>query len=88
MVRWDPAKAFGFIRSEQTAADIFFHIKDFSGHQPPGEGLPVTFQELHVGGKGPRALSVEPLRNEVKAPFETPKPLTPPEAELLPRTPS
>ncbi|MDZ4101295.1 MAG: cold shock domain-containing protein [Hydrogenophaga sp.] len=73
VVRWDPAKAFGFIRSEQTAADIFFHIKDFSGHQPPGEGLPVTFQEIHVGGKGPRALSVEPLRNEVKAPFETPK---------------
>jgi uncharacterized membrane protein YsdA (DUF1294 family)/cold shock CspA family protein len=86
VVRWDPAKAFGFIRSEQTAADIFFHMRDFSGHQPPSEGLPVTFQEIHVGGKGPRALSVEPLRNEVKAPFETPKPLTPPEAELLPRT--
>ncbi|WP_332748378.1 cold shock and DUF1294 domain-containing protein [Hydrogenophaga sp.] len=85
VVRWDPAKAFGFIRSEQTVADIFFHMRDFSGHQPPSEGLPVTFQEIHVGGKGPRALSVEPLRNELKAPFETPKAVVPPEAELLPR---
>ena len=59
MVRWDPAKAFGFIRSEQTAADIFFHMRDFSGHQPPSEGLPVTFQEIHVGGKGPRAVAVQ-----------------------------
>ena len=60
VIRWEDERGFGFIRSPQTAADIFFHIKDFSGgeHGAPRVGLAVTFEELHVGGKGPRAVAV------------------------------
>lgn len=59
VIRWDSARAFGFIRSPETPADIFFHIKDFRGAASPQEGMPVTFEEIHVGGKGPRAMSVQ-----------------------------
>ena len=58
-MRWDSARAFGFIRSPDTPADIFFHIKDFRGAAAPQEGMLVTFDEIHVGGKGPRAMSVQ-----------------------------
>jgi len=58
VIRWDSAKAFGFIRSPQTTADIFFHIRDYRGDQPPREGLAVSFEEIQVGGKGPRAMAV------------------------------
>jgi len=61
VVRWNGAKAFGFIKSDQTPADIFFHIRDFSGAPVPTEGLQVDFEEIHVGGKGPRAMQVRPL---------------------------
>lgn len=60
VVRWDSAKAFGFIKSPQTTADIFFHIRDYRGDQPPREGLAVNFEEIQVGGKGPRAMAVRP----------------------------
>lgn len=85
VVRWDRERAFGFIRSPQTPADVFFHTRDFSGHNPPADGMEVTFEEIHVGGKGPRALSVEPVRNAVVSPQDaTPLPL-PAEAEILPK---
>lgn len=61
VVRWNGAKAFGFIKSDQTPADIFFHIRDFSGAPVPTEGLQVGFEEIQVGGKGPRAMQVRPL---------------------------
>jgi uncharacterized membrane protein YsdA (DUF1294 family)/cold shock CspA family protein len=61
IIRWDDERGFGFIRSPQTTADIFFHIRDFHGGDPAGLriGLPVTFEEIHVGGKGPRAVAVQ-----------------------------
>lgn len=61
VVRWNPSKAFGFIQSDETHADIFFHIRDFAGPLAPTEGLQVVFEEIHVGGKGPRAMQVRPL---------------------------
>lgn len=64
MVRWKGAKVFGFIKSDQTPADIFFHIRDFSGAPVPTEGLQVGFEEIHVGGKGPRAMQVRPLTGD------------------------
>lgn len=64
VVRWNGAKAFGFIKSDQTPADIFFHIRDFSGGPVPTEGLQVGFEEIHVGGKGPRAMQVRPLTGD------------------------
>ena len=61
IARWDAARAFGFIRSPGTSADVFFHIRDFRGATPPKEGLAVTYEEIHVGGKGPRAMAVQPV---------------------------
>lgn len=84
VVRWDGTKAFGFIRCPDIAADVFFHLRDFSGHPPPREGLSVTFHDIHVGGKGPRALSVEPARNTIE-PEAAAAPPAPVQAELLPR---
>ncbi len=60
VIRWNSSKAFGFIRSPQTPADIFFHIRDYRGDQPPRDGMVVNFEEIHVGGKGPRAMAVRP----------------------------
>ncbi len=62
VVRWDAARAFGFIRSAATSADIFFHIRDFHGSAgaPPRIGLDVVFEQIEVGGKGPRAVAVRP----------------------------
>lgn len=67
IVRWDAARAFGFIRSPDTPADIFVHLRDFHGTTPPCEGLQVRFEEIHVGGKGPRAVAVRPASQAAAA---------------------
>ncbi|HPG81131.1 MAG TPA: cold shock domain-containing protein, partial [Piscinibacter sp.] len=62
IVRWDADRGFGFVRSPATDTDVFFHIRDYrGGSTSPAEGLPVRFEEIHVGGKGPRAMAVMPL---------------------------
>lgn len=58
IVRWDATRAFGFIRSGDCAGDVFFHVRDYRSATPPREGLAVVFEEIHVGGKGPRAMAV------------------------------
>jgi len=60
VVRWDSAKGFGFIRSGQTTADVFFHIRDYRGSEAPVVGQSVGFEEIVIGGKGPRAMDVHP----------------------------
>jgi uncharacterized membrane protein YsdA (DUF1294 family)/cold shock CspA family protein len=85
VVRWDNEKAFGFIRCPQIPADVFFHLRDFGGPGKPVEGLNVMFEDIHVGGKGPRALSVEPARNAIVVEATAPPP-PPVAAELLPRS--
>ena len=60
IIRWDATRAFGFIRSADCAGDVFFHLRDYRGSTPPREGLTVVFEEIHVGGKGPRAMAVRP----------------------------
>lgn len=75
VVRWDSARAFGFIRSPETPADIFFHIRDFQGRAAPQEGMAVSFEEIHVGGKGPRAMAVNALgASESPKPRPSPRP--------------
>jgi uncharacterized membrane protein YsdA (DUF1294 family)/cold shock CspA family protein len=59
VVRWEADKGFGFIRGPDTVADAFFHVRDFRGPGVPIVGMPVTYEEIHVGGKGPRAVAVE-----------------------------
>jgi len=62
IVRWDAERGFGFVRSPATDADVFFHIGDYRGGRTvPAEGLQVRYEEIHVGGKGPRAMAVVPL---------------------------
>lgn len=69
ITRWDAARGFGFIRSPQSQAEVFFHVKDFSGGQPL-QGSTVSFEEIHVGGKGPRAMAVQ-----AREPVATPRPM-------------
>lgn len=61
VVRWNAERAFGFIRSADTPADVFFHVRDFRGGGAPREGQSVVYEEIHVGGKGPRAMAVQPM---------------------------
>jgi uncharacterized membrane protein YsdA (DUF1294 family)/cold shock CspA family protein len=62
IVRWDAERGFGFLRSPATDADVFFHVRDFRGRGvEPREGMQVDYDEIHVGGKGPRAMAIEPL---------------------------
>ncbi|WP_240788647.1 DUF1294 domain-containing protein [Ramlibacter henchirensis] len=68
-MRWDDARGFGFIRGTQGGQDIFFHVRDFrtaSGHAPR-IGLDVAFEQIQVGGKGPRAVAVQPAGASVQA---------------------
>jgi uncharacterized membrane protein YsdA (DUF1294 family)/cold shock CspA family protein len=67
VVKWDDARGFGFLRSPGTSSDIFFHVRDFraAGGVMPRSGLAVTFEEIHVGGKGPRAMAVQPANAPV-----------------------
>ena len=58
IVRWDATRAFGFIRSADSAGDVFFHLRDYRGATPPREGVTMLFEEIHVGGKDPRAMAV------------------------------
>lgn len=59
IVRFDAARGFGFIRCPDSVADVFFHVRDFRGAGAgPVEGLAVVYEEIHVGGKGPRGMAV------------------------------
>ncbi|PJI97700.1 uncharacterized membrane protein YsdA (DUF1294 family) [Acidovorax sp. 69] len=64
VIRWDATRAFGFIRSPGTSADVFFHVRDYQGAAAPREGLAVMYEEIHVGGKGPRAMAVQPTAQQ------------------------
>ena len=60
IVRWNAARGFGFIATPAGERNIFFHLRDFRGGEP-AEGLAVRFEQIEVGGKGPRAMAVQPL---------------------------
>ena len=60
IARWDDTRGFGFIRSPDVPADVFFHARDFGG--VPVVGMAVRFELIHVGGKGPRAMAVKPTK--------------------------
>jgi len=68
ITRWDAARGFGFIRSPESSADVFFHVRDFRGTTAPVEGMRVVFEEIHVGGKGPRAMAVQPAATTFASP--------------------
>jgi uncharacterized membrane protein YsdA (DUF1294 family)/cold shock CspA family protein len=72
VAKWDDARGFGFIRSPASTMDVFFHVRDFHGGRSgaPRQGMAVTFEEIIVGGKGPRGMSVQPV--DVPAPSTKP----------------
>ena len=72
IVRWDASRGFGFIRSPDTSADVFFHVRDFRGAPEPAERMAVDYEEIHVGGKGPRAMAVRPRSATPNARAHTP----------------
>lgn len=59
---WKDDKGFGFIKPRNPGADVFFNIADFrsASSTRPAIGLVVSFELIHVGGKGPRAMAVRP----------------------------
>jgi uncharacterized membrane protein YsdA (DUF1294 family)/cold shock CspA family protein len=59
LVRWEAERGFGFIRSPDVSADVFVHLRDFRDRNVvPQVGMTLAFEEIHVGGKGPRAMAV------------------------------
>lgn len=60
IVRWEESRGFGFIQSPASSAQLFVHIRDWRGSLPPTPNQRVSFEEIHVGGKGPRAMDVRP----------------------------
>lgn len=70
--RWDAARGFGFIHSPGQA-DVFFHIRDFRSTGAPSEGMAVGFDEIHVGGKGPRGMAVHPVASAGTARAASPR---------------
>ncbi|MBV7454971.1 cold shock and DUF1294 domain-containing protein [Acidovorax sp. sif1233] len=90
VIRWDATRAFGFIRSPDTSADVFFHVRDYQGSAAPREGLAVVYEEIHVGGKGPRAMAVQPAAHPGATAQPRPSVTAPPTAAARParRTPA
>jgi uncharacterized membrane protein YsdA (DUF1294 family)/cold shock CspA family protein len=59
LVRWETDRGFGFIRCPDIPADVFVHLRDFRDRGvSPMVGMSLVFEEIHVGGKGPRAVAV------------------------------
>lgn len=56
IVRFMDGKGFGFIKTEESADDIFFHHSEFKDGEPR-EGQSVEF-EIEQSDRGPRAVNV------------------------------
>jgi uncharacterized membrane protein YsdA (DUF1294 family)/cold shock CspA family protein len=61
VVRWEADRGFGFISGEGGSQDVFFHVRDYRGAGAPTVGQWVSYEAIHVGGKGPRAVAVAPM---------------------------
>jgi len=58
---WNAEKGFGFIQGAHSS-NVFFHVRDFRGAGAPAVGMAVVYEEIQVGGKGPRAMQVSPAK--------------------------
>ena len=73
LVRWESTRGFGFIRSPDISADVFVHLRDFVDRGvAPQVGMALRFEEIHVGGKGPRAVAVEAIGATSRRPGSSP----------------
>ncbi|WP_256354342.1 cold shock and DUF1294 domain-containing protein [Variovorax sp. dw_308] len=60
LVRWVKDRGFGFIHCPDISADVFVHLRDFTDKGiTPQVGMMLRFEEIHMGGKGPRAVAVQ-----------------------------
>ena len=76
LVRWESARGFGFIRSPDISADVFVHLRDFVDRGvAPQVGMALRFEEIHVGGKGPRAVAVEAIGVTLRRPADPRPPM-------------
>lgn len=57
IVRFLDEKGFGFIKSDDSDQEIFFHHSEFEGE--PREGMAVEF-DSQASDRGPRATNVRP----------------------------
>ncbi|RIX84741.1 DUF1294 domain-containing protein [Acidovorax cavernicola] len=74
LVRWEKDRGFGFIRSPEVSADVFVHLRDFADRSAaPQVGMKLSFEEIHVGGKGPRAMAVVAAASANAAPRASPR---------------
>lgn len=87
LVRWEAARGFGFIRSPDVSADVFVHLRDFVDRDvAPQVGMVLQFEEIHVGGKGPRAVAVQALGATLRRTGKLPAPARRFEAKVPGRT--
>ena len=68
VVRWEAERGFGFILSASTQEQVFFHVRDFRGAPEPLLRMLVEYEEIHVGGKGRRAVAVRPVGSHAALP--------------------
>lgn len=89
VIRWEADRGFGFIQGTAGTQDVFFHVKDVQRGWTPQVGLVVTYELVHVGGKGPRAVAVQGAasRSAARVPTSHPAP-TRSRARVEPRTPA
>ena len=76
VIRWEADRGFGFIAGAAGTQDVFFHVKDVQRGWTPQVGQLVTYELVHVGGKGPRAVAVQGAasRSAARVPTSHPAP--------------
>lgn len=74
VIRWEADRGFGFIQGAAETQDVFFHVKDVQRGWTPQVGQVVTYELVHVGGKGPRAVAVREMVSHTRerVPTSTP----------------
>jgi uncharacterized membrane protein YsdA (DUF1294 family)/cold shock CspA family protein len=62
VIKWKDDKGFGFIQPVDPGPEVFFHVADFqsAANVKPALRMRVSFELIQVGGKGPRAMAVQP----------------------------
>lgn len=63
---WNEKKKYGFIRPENSAQDLFFHISNWQSPNPPQKSQTVSFHRGHDQKERPIAIKVQAHTAETK----------------------